>query len=92
MKYRKLYVWLGIILFWTLLTIPSFNLVNDNLVPSPYQVFMTFIDILFNGYNSISFFNHLGASFGRLFLSILLAVITAVPLGLISGYIKKIVS
>ena len=90
MKYRKLFVWLGIILFWTLLTIPSFDLVNDNLVPSPYQVFLTFIDIILHGYNRISFLNHLGASFGRLFLSILLAVLTAVPLGLISGYIKKI--
>jgi taurine transport system permease protein len=90
MKYKKLYVWLGIILFWTLLTIPSFNLVNDNLVPSPYQVIVKFFDILINGYNRISFFNHLGASFGRLFLSIFLAILTAVPLGLVSGYIKKI--
>ncbi len=90
MKYKKLYVWLGIILVWTLFTIPSFNLVNDNLVPSPYQVIVKFIDILINGYNNISFFSHLGASFGRLFLSIFLAILTAVPLGLISGYIKKI--
>ena len=90
MKYKKLYVWLGIILIWTLFTIPSFNLVNDNLVPSPYQVIVKFIDILINGYNNISFFSHLGASFGRLFLSIFLAILTAVPLGLISGYIKKI--
>ena len=90
MKYKKLFVWLGIILIWTLFTIPSFNLVNDNLVPSPYQVIVKFIDILINGYNNISFFSHLGASFGRLFLSIFLAILTAVPLGLISGYIKKI--
>lgn len=90
MKYKKLFVWLGIILVWTLFTIPSFNLVNDNLVPSPYQVIVKFIDILINGYNNISFFSHLGASFGRLFLSIFLAILTAVPLGLISGYIKKI--
>lgn len=90
MKYKRLIVWLSIIIIWFFITIPGLNLVNQTLVPTPYQVLMTFFDICKNGYNHIPFINHLGASFGRLFLSIFLAIVLAVPLGLLCGYIKKI--
>lgn len=87
---KKLLVWLTIVFLWFLLTLPGLDLVSSTLVPSPYRVMKTFIDILKNGYNNIPFYEHLGASFGRLFLSIGLAVITAVPVGLFCGYVKKI--
>lgn len=90
MKSKKTWVWLIIIILWALVTIPGYSLVNDTLVPSPYQVFLTFIDILINGYNQISFFTHLGTSFGRLFSAIFFAVLTAVPLGLLSGYNQRV--
>lgn len=90
MKLRKSMVWIVIIFFWFILTLPSLDLVNDTLVPSPYTVWLTFIDICKNGYNNISLMNHLGASFGRLFLSIFIAVLTAIPLGLLSGYVKRV--
>jgi len=90
MKLKRILVWLFIILLWGLVTIPGHSLVNDVLVPSPYQVLLTFFNILFHGYNHIAFAAHLGASFGRLFLSILLAIVSAVPLGLYSGYNKHI--
>ncbi|MGD9605488.1 MAG: ABC transporter permease [Bacilli bacterium] len=90
MKYRKLLVWVIIVFIWFVVTIPSLQLVNETLVPSPIKVLNTFIDICKNGYNHIPFYEHLGASFGRLFFSIGLAIITAVPLGLLCGYIKKI--
>jgi taurine transport system permease protein len=89
-KLRKSFVWFFIVVLWFLITIPGLELVNDTLVPSPYQVLLTFIDIAKNGYNSISLLNHLGASFGRLFLSIFLAITLAIPLGLISGYLKRV--
>ncbi|MDY0276477.1 MAG: ABC transporter permease [Acholeplasma sp.] len=90
MKYKKTIVWVVIIAIWFILTIPALNLVNQSLIPSPMKVVNTFFDILKNGYNSIPFYKHLGASFGRLFLAIFLAIITAIPLGLLSGYVKKI--
>ncbi|XMB72064.1 ABC transporter permease [Mycoplasmatota bacterium WC30] len=90
MKFKKLIVWSVIVLLWFILTIPALNLVNPILVPSPYKVVLAFGDIIKNGYNHIPFYDHLAASFGRLFLSIFLAVIIAVPLGLVSGYVKKI--
>jgi taurine transport system permease protein len=90
MKYKKTIVWLVIILIWFLFTLPGTHFVNQTLVPSPYKVFLAFLSLCKDGYNHISFFRHLQASFGRLFLAIFLAIITAVPLGLISGYIKKI--
>lgn len=90
MKLRKSMVWIVIVLIWFLLTLPNLNLVNSTLVPSPYQVLLTFIDIVKDGYNSIPLLEHLGASFGRLFLSIIIAVLTAIPLGLLSGYIKRV--
>jgi len=90
MKYKKTLVWVVVLVIWFIVTIPALNLVNSVLVPTPYEVLLAFLDIVQNGYNHISFFNHLGASFGRLFLAILLAILTAVPLGLFCGYVKKI--
>ncbi len=80
--------WLTIILAWFVVT--EFNLISSRLVPSPIQVIQTFFDILKNGYNHISFWEHMGISMYRLFLSSFLALITAIPLGLLSGYSKRV--
>lgn len=90
MKHKKLLVWAIIILIWYIITIPSLQLVEEVLVPSPKKVIETFISLCKDGYNNIPLTEHLGASFGRLFASIALAIITAVPLGLLCGYITKI--
>ncbi len=90
MWFKKLIVWLVIIFIWFIITIPNLNIVSDVVVPQPSKVFLSFIEFLNNGYDSKSFWSHIGASFGRLFLAIILAVITAVPLGLLCGYVKKI--
>ncbi len=90
MKFNRIMVWLFIIFIWFIFTLPGLNLVNETLVPSPYKVWLAFIAICKDGYNHIPFIQHLGASFGRLFLSIFLAIITAIPLGLVCGHIKKI--
>ncbi|NTW72099.1 MAG: ABC transporter permease subunit [Eubacteriaceae bacterium] len=90
-KTEKIYTavtWLIIFLGWYLIT--KFDIVSSTLVPSPYKVWMTFLRILSSGYNKISIWAHLGASFERLFTALILAVITAIPIGLLSGYFKKI--
>ncbi len=80
--------WIFIILAWYSIT--RFNIVESVLVPSPYEVWTTFLDILKGGYNGISLAAHLGVSFKRLFLASLAAIITSIPLGLLSGYFANI--
>jgi len=89
-NYRRVTIitWVIIFAIWYMLT--KLNLVSQILVPSPWMVWEAFIDILKNGYNGISLFSHLGASFYRLFVAIFFAIIIGVPLGLLSGYISKI--
>ncbi len=80
--------WVVILLAWYLVT--KLGLFSATLVPSPQRVWITFLKILKNGYNGVSIWVHLGASFQRLFFAVGLAVITAIPLGLLSGYFTRI--
>ncbi|KRO00051.1 taurine transport system permease protein tauC [Companilactobacillus kimchiensis] len=68
---------------WFLVT--NLKLVSPILFPSPQAVWSTFISILQHGYNNISFWQHLGITLFRLFSALILAILTAVPLGLASG-------
>lgn len=79
--------WIIILLAWFIVT--ETNMVSSRLIPSPIQVVKTSIDIFVNGYNGMSFWEHLGISLYRLLLSSSLALITAIPLGLMSGYFPK---
>lgn len=79
--------WVVILSGWYLIT--RFEVFSPTLVPSPSKVLSTFINILFDGYNKVTLLGHLMASFQRLFLSIFFAIITAIPLGLMSGYFSK---
>jgi taurine transport system permease protein len=80
--------WVIIIGSWYLVT--KFEVFSATLVPSPYRVWMTFLNIMDVGYNKIPLGMHLWASFRRLFLAMFLAIITAIPLGLLSGYSTRI--
>lgn len=75
-------------LLWFFAT--EFKLFTDIVVPSPLKVLQSFIEIAGNGYKGNSLLTHLGDSMFRLLSSFLLVVVTAVPLGLISGYNSKI--
>lgn len=92
MKYKKLLVWLVIVAIWFLFTInqlsPEYN--QAIIIPNPYLVSSKFIDILTNGYFGTSLWSHMWSSFYRLIVAIVLAVLTAVPLGLFCGYVKKV--
>lgn len=80
--------WVVLILAWYLVT--RFQWVSSTLFPSPGKVWNTFLTILQNGYNRISLWAHLGASFQRLFTAMGLAILTGIPLGLLSGYFSKV--
>ncbi|MDJ0634605.1 MAG: ABC transporter permease subunit [Xenococcaceae cyanobacterium MO_188.B29] len=73
---------------WTLIT--ANELVSPLFLPSPMAVWNTFIDILQNGYKGNSLIFHIGESMYRLVLALLLAVVTAIPLGMLSGFSKPI--
>lgn len=73
---------------WYIVT--KLNLVSDVFFPSPAKTWAAFQDIFVNGYKGNSLFYHIFDSLSRLLLAFLLALATAVPLGLVSGYFPKI--
>ncbi|MFZ7119529.1 MAG: ABC transporter permease [Eubacteriaceae bacterium] len=87
-KVLTITTWIVILGGWYIIT--KLEIFSSTLVPSPSKVFNTFLDILDNGYNKISLWGHLRASFERLFFALALAIITGIPLGLLSGYFSKI--
>ena len=84
----SLSVVLVILFLWFYTT--STGIVSETLVPSPISVWDSFLDILKNGYKGSTLIQHLAASMGRLIKAYVLAIITAIPLGLLSGYNSKI--
>ncbi len=85
-QYRmiSIFTWLFLFALWFGAT--NFGLIQSNLVPSPQQTWKTFLDILHNGYNGTSLWGQLGISFYRMFVAVFFAIVTAIPLGLLSGY------
>lgn len=83
---------LGTVLFLLLLwfTVTELKLFSDIVVPSPHKVVNSFLEIAQNGYKENSLLTHLGDSMIRLIGSFLLVIVTAIPLGLISGYNSKV--
>ncbi len=61
--------------------------VDEKLIPSPNRVWKAFIDVC-SDYKGYSLLQHISVSMQRLFLAFGFAVITAVPLGLLSGFSK----
>jgi len=79
---------LFIIIAWFVVT--KYNIFSDVIVPSPQKVLHSFFEILQNGYKENSLLKHLGDSMMRLLSSFFLVIVTAIPLGLVSGYNSKI--
>lgn len=92
MKHKRTIVWLIIITLWFVLTSyqlhPDFN--KAVVFPNPYFVLQSFIDIVKNGYANATLWSHMGSSFYRLISAIVFAILFAVPLGLVCGYVEKI--
>ncbi|MBU1627592.1 ABC transporter permease [bacterium] len=73
-------LFIPILIIWEIL--PSLNIVPKSLVPTPSVVAITFWDILIN-HNLIG---HMGISLLRFFLAILIALLSAVPIGILMGW------
>ncbi|GAB7054470.1 taurine ABC transporter permease TauC [Paenibacillus sp. YK5] len=59
--------------------------VNPLFLPSPSEVWSAFADIVHEGYKGSTLLAHIGASFRRIFLALILVFLTAVPLGIVCG-------
>ena len=75
-----------IFITWTLVT--EKELVNPLFLPSPVAVWNAFIDIWHNGYKGNPLIFHIGESMYRLIVALVLAIVTAIPLGMLSGFSK----
>ena len=78
----------SILFLW--LIVSEFGLIDQNLVPTPQAVFAAFIEIMENGYKNFTLLEHLGESMKRLVIAFVLSCVTAVPLGIASGYNSRI--
>lgn len=80
--------WVIILMAWYFFT--SVKESGSFMFPSPQEVLAAFSTILKEGYNGIRLSRHLIDSFRRLFIAVGAASVTAVPLGLLSGYLPKV--
>ncbi len=87
---KLLTVFTVVIVFVVWYAIAATGLFSETIVPSPKSVIESFVNVLQNGYKGHSLLEHLGTSMKRLVWAYFLVVITAVPLGLLSGYNSKI--
>ncbi len=70
--------------------VSSIGLFTGIILPSPPKVWESFIEILQGGYKGISLLQHFGDSMFRLGVSFGLVIVTAIPLGILSGYNAKV--
>lgn len=77
-----------ILILWAAVT--ANGRVPSVIFPSPGDMWDCFVSLLQNGYKGHTLLAHLGASLARLLVAFGLASVTAVPLGLLSGYSPKI--
>ncbi len=79
---------LSIFILWYALTAGGYF--SETIIPSFQSVIQAFTKIISNGYKGYSLLQHLSTSMGRLLIAYGLVVVTAVPLGLLSGYNSKV--
>lgn len=79
---------LSIFLAWH--AIARYRVVSELFVPHPLSVWQAFTEILLEGYRGGTLLHHLADSLYRVVVGFLLAVATAVPLGLAIGYSSKV--
>lgn len=79
----------AVVLFlWYLIT--RLGLVSAVFVPSPADTWAAFVEIARDGYKGTSLLSHIWASMRRLAIAFIAALLTAVPLGLLSGQLPKV--
>lgn len=75
-------------MIWTVVT--NLKWVDPYFIPKPQAVWSAFMVLITEGYKGASLLTHISNSMYRLFTALFLAIITAVPLGLLCGYSKYI--
>ena len=80
----------GVIFLVWIIASATGSLDNARVVPSIGAVGAALLDLCTSGYKGNTLLQHLGASFFRLFTAFFLAVLTAVPFGLLSGMNDKV--
>ena len=74
---------LVVIAAWTLAA--RLNLISPVFLPSPAAVAHKFVDVSVNGFSDATLWQHTLASLSRVFAALALAIVTAVPLGVLIG-------
>lgn len=78
----------AVLLLWWLVTYEGW--VNPLFVPAPGKVWLALAEIVTAGYKDNSLLSHIGASMKRLLLAFLITLVTAIPIGLLSGYFMRV--
>lgn len=81
-----------IAIFVTWYVVTNFTSISPILLPSPQKVWNSFLDVAKNGYgiNGDTLLVHFASSMKRLLTAYGLVIVTAIPLGLLSGYFPKV--
>lgn len=80
------------VIFLTWYFVTNYTSISSILLPSPQETWKSFLSVAKDGYgaNQDSLAVHLLSSMQRLLIAFGLVIVTAIPLGLISGYFPKI--
>lgn len=87
---KKLTIITVIVIFAAWFIVTATGTFSEIIIPKPKSVWDSFVDVMCNGYKGYSLWQHLATSMKRLVCAYALVVVTAVPLGLLSGYNSKI--
>ena len=79
---------IAVLLLWFIVT--GTGSFSETIIPSPKSVWESFTDVVQDGYKGHTLLEHLETSMKRLMTAYLIVVLTAVPLGLLSGYNSKV--
>lgn len=81
-----------IIIFVAWYVVTNFTSISPVILPSPQKVWSSFLEVAGNGYgiNGDTLLVHFISSMKRLLLAYGLVIVTAIPLGLLSGYFPKV--
>lgn len=77
-----------VLLLWSVAT--GLNWVDPLFLPSPASVWSAFVEILQDGYKGNPLIFHIYQSMYRLVVALLLAIATAIPLGMLCGFFSPI--
>jgi taurine transport system permease protein len=79
---------LCVLLLWYVST--ALEWVSPLFLPSPVAVWAAFVEILQSGYKGNSLLFHIYESMYRMVVALVLAVVTAIPLGMLCGFSKHV--